>query len=284
MLVLIGDIKIAALVDIGSDFDAIDQDLAEIQMSKGNSGFVCRHFKLPTAASGFSANIGQRTRSESDWMVSSQGASTFEGPRERKQVCISFSGFKDLRDPVIIGMPSVGRFGGIDVTNEQVWIAGLWAPRHLRSYGQLPDVCSQAIEVDAGGWYLARVLIDNNRLFDTLGSNHPCWVEVDPSVEDDLEVLEEPTQASSFAGLGESDLLARARAGGAVKLGGNSTIARARRTDEACHEAMELFRQSLLRRDCEGQTACVTRPSKVSKQKLRVRSSSMGWRTSPRRW
>ena len=40
VIVHIGDLRLAALVDTGADYDAIDKDLSEIQSARSNKAFV----------------------------------------------------------------------------------------------------------------------------------------------------------------------------------------------------------------------------------------------------
>ena len=71
----LGDLKIAALVDTGSDYNAIDADLARIQIEKRNASFIERKDIVQERVSGFVsgrvvAGVGQWNGERVDGRVS----------------------------------------------------------------------------------------------------------------------------------------------------------------------------------------------------------------------
>ena len=108
---------------------------------------------------------------------------------------------------MILRMPFVNRFKGIEVTRKLVWVADLWVQRMLNSRPELsqhvssivplgvphsklsgPPVVEQIIVKD-GGWYPVTTYWNSKVLTDQLGVNNPYWLETDPTVEDHVEVL-----------------------------------------------------------------------------------------------
>ena len=59
----IGDFKVMALVDSGSDYDAIDEDLSVVQIQRENAGFVSRKSIEAQSVKGFGASMRQITES-----------------------------------------------------------------------------------------------------------------------------------------------------------------------------------------------------------------------------
>ena len=68
------------MVDSGSDFDAIDLDLAAHQRELGNPAFLRRDVVAKQPVSGFGRDMEQSTNSQSEWAVTLTGSNLLGGP------------------------------------------------------------------------------------------------------------------------------------------------------------------------------------------------------------
>ena len=258
----LGDLKVAALVDTGSDFDAIDADLAKYQESKGNPAFISRSQSASIPVSGFATSMKCQTDTSSRWMVTFTGSEVLHGPVVQPQLEFKFSEFLELGDPLIFGMPSVDNRGGIESLGaSHVWIAGLWIPRWhrrdsndsaVRSISALevqpqnclrhlaPQSC-QDILVDEHGWYPMTTYWDSRHLSDLFGNNQPCWLGSSPDCPADLEVLNSVVSPFLPSGVATMDILVKARPGHVVSITSNASICQLRLVDEDCIQALQDF-------------------------------------------
>ena len=67
ILVYMGDMKVEALVDTESDFDAIDSDLSQQQMAAGNNSFHSRSGIATQSVSGFSTSMSNSITHKASW-------------------------------------------------------------------------------------------------------------------------------------------------------------------------------------------------------------------------
>ena len=96
-----------ALVDTGSDLDAIDKDRSQVQSERDNSAFIARSHFANAPDTGFSMNMQASTDSESRWTVTFTGSEVLHGPVVRPSMEFRFTEFPSLGDPLIFGMPTV---------------------------------------------------------------------------------------------------------------------------------------------------------------------------------
>ena len=143
-VVYIGDMRICALVDSGSDYDALDQDLAELQAKRQNPAFRSRSRVATQNVSGFSSALRQTTENESEWELRLCGSATFGGTNVERRVNVRFNEFRELSDPMILGMPFIDLHGGLEVTSQFLWVGGLWLPRWQPSEPGTPCVLHDA--------------------------------------------------------------------------------------------------------------------------------------------
>ncbi len=122
VIVHLGDLKVASLVDSGSDYDAIDQDLSQLQATNGNVSFISRSEVANKCVYGFSLDMERSSNFESEWNISFSGALVLNGKQVVKELPILFSEFKELGDPIIFGMPTIDALGGLEVTAQQIWL------------------------------------------------------------------------------------------------------------------------------------------------------------------
>ena len=128
----LGDLKIAALVDTGSDYDAIDKDLSELQSERNNAAFKGRTRSRRVNVSGSSTVMNHTTDSIAEWVLTISGSKVSCGPRFTVEYTVSLAEFANLGGPVILGMPFVDKYGGLEVSASYVYVADLYINR-LRS-------------------------------------------------------------------------------------------------------------------------------------------------------
>ena len=105
-MVNLGQLQVAALVDTGSDYDAIDRDLAELQVEEGNPAFVSRQSVKSRSVRGFAEGLNKTTAVESAWALTLTGAVVYAGEPEERSVSIRFTEFQGLRGPHHFGNAS----------------------------------------------------------------------------------------------------------------------------------------------------------------------------------
>lgn len=164
----LGPIRVPALVDSGSDYDAIDRHLA-LELSRcGNMSFRSRTNVGKRSISGFAAAVQQETEFVSEWEISFAGSITYGGPMEDRTLVIPFAEFESLLDPVILGSPrltgtgewkpyrnSVGwRVYGYPVSSYPVPRTRRSSPVYRRATPQLraPQECSRHQMLSKSGW------------------------------------------------------------------------------------------------------------------------------------
>ena len=131
MIVHIGDLRLAALVDTGADYDAIDKDLSEIQSARGNKAFVSRRACTPASVGGFANSMQHTTRSIATWNVTMTGSSTPNGNVRDVSYKWPFHEFKGLGDPLILGLPFLDDHGGLQTFDKHIWCCDTYVPRYF---------------------------------------------------------------------------------------------------------------------------------------------------------
>ena len=115
IIVHLGELRVAALVDTGSDYDAIDMDLSKLQAESGNPSFRSRKLTGPNPVRGFKTDLRSSTDQESEWEVTLKGSPVYGGKPEKSQLIMQLSEFQGLSDPMIIGLPTIDKYGGMEV-------------------------------------------------------------------------------------------------------------------------------------------------------------------------
>ena len=124
----IDHIKIEALVDTGADYDAIDGDLAQALIQHNSPSLVSRVSFADMYVEGFTAGVKVTTKAKSTWKISLTGSSTPRGPSSNRDIQVTCYEFFPLSDPIILGMPSIDAYGGLEVADKSVWYADLRPP------------------------------------------------------------------------------------------------------------------------------------------------------------
>ena len=73
VLLHLGPLRVAALVDTGSDYDALDADLSQVQEQKNNPAFRKR-VRNSTSVTGFAAGMKLKSEFTSSWELTLTGA------------------------------------------------------------------------------------------------------------------------------------------------------------------------------------------------------------------
>ena len=189
--VKLGALEVHALVDTGSDLDAIDRDLAVLQSRMGNTAFLDRRDIEPEQVGGFGVGMARTTETESDWTVTVVGSETWGGDRSSVSETISFREFTGLGDPIIFGLPTLDSDLGFELLAESVWIFARWVDRLLAPQRHSKTVASLQVtttrpaqegpvpgyHLDEQGWYPVQVEFNGAELAETLGQAGPWWCE-----------------------------------------------------------------------------------------------------------
>ena len=138
----LGELKIATLVDTGSDYDAIDKDLSELQEVRKNVAFRGRTSGRRVNVSGFATTMSHGTDAFYEWIVTLRGSEVGCGPRVTKEIPITLQAFADLGDPVVLGLPFVDQHGGIETTLIYVYMADLYINRLHTKHDKKQSVSS----------------------------------------------------------------------------------------------------------------------------------------------
>ena len=65
----------------------------------------------------------------SEWEITLTGAHVFGGNVSSITFKCMLTEFTGLGDPLIIGMPTIDKYGGLESVRRYCWIAGVWIPR-----------------------------------------------------------------------------------------------------------------------------------------------------------
>ena len=104
--------------------DANDYDLSLAQELRQNPAFRCRT-RYSDNVSGFADGMKLKSEFISDWDVTLCGAPIMGGRKDSVRLLLTFTEFKGLGDPLIIGNPTLDRYGGLDTIRRHVWLAGV---------------------------------------------------------------------------------------------------------------------------------------------------------------
>ena len=112
--VQIASLKVDALVDTGTDYDAVDTDLsARMRTSPDHlQAFVSRREVPPMSVGGLTVEMKQSTMPEFEWKLTSRGAEVWGGELRDRAQNWTFNEFRRLGDPLIFGMPFLRAFNG----------------------------------------------------------------------------------------------------------------------------------------------------------------------------
>ena len=141
--------KVAALVDTGSDYGAIDRDLSIAQEERPNPAFRGRLLQTVSVC-GFSESLNMTSEHVSKWEVTLRGADVPGGRQGTTSLLALLTEFKGLGDPLFLGMPTIDHHGGVETMKKYCWLAGVWIPRFFPPKAA-KQTCSaiSMVEVDA---------------------------------------------------------------------------------------------------------------------------------------
>ena len=269
----IGKCKILPLVDTGSDFNAIDMDFSEALESKHREDFIHRVKMSPVEAKGFGEKMSSSTCRVSRWKIHIEGSVTYQGQSKSHEYVLDLSEFKDLGDPMILGMPFCDDYGGLDtsVQNKRfIWLAGIFIPRVFSVFKdsqRVASVCAHNIPynpvqsisgcqatpnvtIDNTAWYPITTYWNTSDIGENLGFNQPYWLEKHSQASDNLEVINTvvlpPTEAGWFA----MDVLCKT-VEGSIVLTANDVLCSLSACDNNCLAAMRGFRLAYVTRESE---------------------------------
>ena len=100
-MIRLGSLRVAALIDTGSDYDAIDHDLSLAQELRRNPTFPGRT-RYSDNVSGVADGMKLRGEFISDWDVTLRGTLILGGRKDSARLLLTFTEFKGLGDTLII--------------------------------------------------------------------------------------------------------------------------------------------------------------------------------------
>ena len=235
-----------------------------------------------------------RSEFASQWKITLTGALVLGG----KVITLSFTSwlteFSGLGDPLILGMPTIDRYGGIESVRRYCWVAGLWIPRFfpprkIWEKGAVKSLSSTELcvswdfesyafqkprDVDSCGWHLHHTFWDPKAIRAAFQDCLPdesgvagcrkseMWLEASPICHPDLEVLNTVVDFSELDLDSDTPLmmsvLIKARSGCSVTVGSSDAVCSLRATDPDCEQALADFR--IARLSSESTSATVTGP------------------------
>ena len=78
---------------------------------------------------GFATVMNHTTDSVAEWVLTISGSRVSCGPQFTLEYTVSFAEFANLGDPIILGMPFVDQYGGLEVSASYVYVADLYVNR-----------------------------------------------------------------------------------------------------------------------------------------------------------
>ena len=195
------ELEVNVLVDTGSDDDAIHAGFSRLQEVKyANPAFVDRRETEKYWVGGYCQDMQNSSSHESDWMITVEGRQTYGSRIASRTVRRTFTEFENLGDPLILGLPTIDEFGGIETTLEDVWTLGVWVPRapttpaigSLRSgsvHHRASGVIMRATRIDNRGDYAVTLGFQASELHEQLGWTQAWWLESD---DIELDIVNAP--------------------------------------------------------------------------------------------
>ena len=270
IIIYIDQLKVEALVDTGADYDAIDGELAELLVRERCPSFVSRTLIANRPVSGFTEGLQTSTKAQSTWKITLSGAPVFQGTTISKDVFIACYEFASLSDPLIIGMPSIDEYGGLEVVEKFIWYADLWIPRHdtTKRTGSVASLRLEDVPlatsglkgcrpppahyiIDDKGWYVIPTYWSGSEVGSATSSTQPSWLTTNERFSKDVEVVETAVLPHGGEGCFEMDVLVRAVNGKVVKLSANDRFCCLRAMTDSDVDALRQFEVALVTRESE---------------------------------
>ena len=272
ILCKLGDLQVVALVDTGSDYDAINAELSKLQEAKGNPSFVDRNKANATQVKGFQDGMTCTVEGESRWLVTLEGSKVLYGPRSTQTTEWKLAEFSGLGDPLIFGMPTVDEKGGLETLQRRsVWMAGLWIDRWrgrklstnalsissiTSSEAYRPTKVQgprtvQEVKVSDTSWVPITTYWDSNHLSELAAIQQPCWLEASPDCPEHLEVLNSVVVPYGVEGITRMDVLVKAEQGHEVVLNSVQTFCQMCAMDDERRQAITDFNRAKMTREYE---------------------------------
>ena len=112
-IVHLGALKCTALIDTGSDYDALDSGLSVTQEENKNLAFRSRS-RHCISVSGFADHLKMQSDFVSEWEVTLIGNTSLgSGNPQSVSLLVKFTELSGLGDPLILGMPTIDQHGGM---------------------------------------------------------------------------------------------------------------------------------------------------------------------------
>ena len=189
ILAKLGELTLHIMVDSGSDYNAINADLAVLQERANNPAFGGRRNVQPESIGGYAEGLNKVVTQASKWTV------TLTGFQDDDTMCTKpvvhsvaeeFHEVLGLNDPLILGNPWLDKHGPLVIDRDVVFLNNLWMDRTDRTIPkELASnelraccMCSQTGPlVDDRGWYPVEVLVDDFAGLRHALDRRSVWVE-----------------------------------------------------------------------------------------------------------
>ena len=145
---------------------------------------------------GFATVINHTTDSVADWVLTISGSRLCVGEQVTLEYTVSLAEFANLGDPIILGMPFIDLYGGVNVTRTYVYLADLYVNRLRdkrssrnavssisfanapRSYqGPLTSNEGNTHVIDSSEWRVIPTYWNSIKIREQLGTREHYWVE-----------------------------------------------------------------------------------------------------------
>ena len=199
--VKLGELTLHAMVDSGSDYNAINADLAVLQERANNPAFGGRRDVQPESIGGYAEGLNKVVSQASRWTVTLTGFhddDTFCTKPVEHSVAEEFHEVLGLNDPIILGNPWLGKYGPLIIEKDALFLNNIWMDRTDRVPDRDRDprelrLCRMAScpsrLIDDKGWYPVDVQVDDFHDLAHALQHGSVWVE-GSGLYDNLMVLE----------------------------------------------------------------------------------------------
>ena len=296
VLAKLGDLSLHVMIDSGSDYNAINADLALLQERAKNAAFGGRRNLQPESIGGYAEGLNKVVSQASRWTVTLTGYhdddTWFTKPVEQN-IAEEFHEVLGLNDPLILGNPWLDKYGPLTIDKNAVFLNDVWmertdrAPPRELSPHEL-RICSMSSclssVVDDAGWYPVDVVVDGFQDLSLALDRYPVWVE-GSNLYDNLCILEsrlskergdsEPTADSlaktvSAANKGRITVLVSAMPGHVVRLLPFKPLAVLRWEEPDDTKALNTFCESVASQSQTHQTGQIS----TAKYKMRQKTDA----------
>lgn len=211
----LGDLRYEIMIDSGSDYDAINLELAQAQSLAKNPGFIRRQTIEGLLVGGFAAGQERACSTLSSWTLTLCGTRPSKRNLVSLDIVVEFHEFTGSSHPLVLGLPFIDERGGLEIFGEYVGLMDIYVDRFfslapggastmqycIGTVLALDEFSSgeQGPVIDDKGWYLVDFVI--NDVSSLPQGTDAVWVE-ETGISPDLQILETSVNAENWCGSG----------------------------------------------------------------------------------